>query len=118
MTRMGVEEGPEVYTCKLFCMVTCVRSTGWDLAALSFLMDEREVLLLPFSDSISARELRLSEVVLPPSLPAACKKEEMPGGQDIVLSSISGGHFSDQEMNRPRVLSNLSIPTPCSGKFS
>ena len=109
------------YTCKVFfkfLMVTCVRSTGWDLAALSFL-DEREVLLLPFSDSTSALELRLSEVVLPPSLPpAACKKDEMPGGHDIVLSSISGGHFSDQEMNRPRVLSNLSIPTPCSGKFS
>ena len=70
-------------------MTTCVRSTGWDLPAFSFL-DEREVLLFAFSDSTSARELRLSEAVssplLPPSLPA-CKKA-MPGGQDIVLSSI------------------------------
>ena len=70
-------------------MATCVRSTGWDLPAFSFL-DEREVLLFAFSDSTSARELRLSEAVssplLPPSLPA-CKKA-MPGGQDIVLSSI------------------------------
>ena len=70
-------------------MVTCVRSTGWDLTPFPFLSDEREVLLLAFSDSTSALELRLSEAVssplLPPSLP--CRKA-MPGGQDIVLSSI------------------------------